>query len=68
MAGLATLLGGRPATDEPAPSQPVCEHERQKPTRRKPLPEHLPFVDVEVLPDNEQRVRPDPTAVVNPKL
>src|SRR5262245_45315618 len=42
MAVLATLLGERPAADEPTPTQPVREHERHKPTGRKPLPEHLP--------------------------
>lgn len=51
MAILATLLG-RPATAEPKPeTQTVAEHERRKPTGRKPLPEHLPRVEVEVLPD-----------------
>lgn len=29
---------------------PVAEHTRQKPTGRKPLPEHLPRVNIEVLP------------------
>jgi hypothetical protein len=56
MAVLATLLGERAnAADEPAPTQPVREHERHKPTGRKPLPAHLPRVDVEVLPDDVQR-------------
>jgi transposase len=55
MVVLATLLGDRSSFDEPASSQPVREHERQKPTGRKPLPEHLPRVDVEVLPDDVQR-------------
>jgi transposase len=32
------------------PKQTVCEHERAKPTGRKPLPEKLPRVDVEILP------------------
>jgi transposase len=55
MAVLATLLGERPVVDEAAPTQPVREHERQKPTGRRPLPEHLPRVEVEVLPDEVQR-------------
>ena len=42
MSVLATLLGERPAVDEGPPTQPVREHERQKPTGRKPLPEQLP--------------------------
>jgi transposase len=56
MAVLATLLGKR---DEAAPSpsieQPVREHTRQKPTGRKPLPENLPRVEVEILPDEVKR-------------
>ena len=55
MSVLATLLGERPAVDEAPPTQPVREHERQKPTGRKPLPEQLPRVEVEVLPDDVQR-------------
>jgi transposase len=55
MAVLALLLDERSAADEPAPTQAVREHERHKPTGRKPLPEHLPRVDVEVLPDDVQR-------------
>ena len=55
MGVLATLLGERPALDEAPPAtQPVREHERHKPTGRKPLPEQLPRVDVEVLPDDVQ--------------
>ena len=33
----------------------VDGHTRQKPTGRKPLPEHLPRVDIEILPDDVQR-------------
>src|SRR5262245_1697949 len=51
MAVLATLLRERPTTDEPAPTRPVREHQRAKPTGRKPLPENLPRVEVEVVPD-----------------
>ena len=32
----------------------VRGHERRKPTGRKPLPEHLPRIDIEVLPDEVQ--------------
>jgi hypothetical protein len=42
MAVLATLPGERPVVDEAPPAQPVREHERHKPTGRKPLPEQLP--------------------------
>lgn len=54
MAVLATLLG-RSAAVEPVAEQPVREHTRAKPTGRKPLPENLPRVEVEVLPDEVQR-------------
>jgi transposase len=55
MAVLSTLLGERPVVEDVLPTQPVREHERHKPTGRKPLPEHLPRVEVEVLPDDVQR-------------
>jgi transposase len=66
MALLATLLGGKPpvAEDSPAPegastdegkTQHVREHERKKPTGRRPLPENLPRVDVQVLPPEVER-------------
>lgn len=35
--------------------QPVREHTRRKPTGRKPIPEHLPRVDIEILPPEVQR-------------
>jgi transposase len=51
MALLAELLGRAP-TPEPLPAEKrtVRAHERSKPTGRKPLPESLPRVDVEILP------------------
>jgi transposase len=55
---LSMLLGedGRGAGELPAPApSKVREHERQKPTGRKPLPEKLPRVDIEVLPPEVQR-------------
>jgi transposase len=56
MAVLATLLGKRDeAVLPPAFEQPVREHTRQKPTGRKPLPENLPRVDLEILPDEVKR-------------
>jgi hypothetical protein len=49
MAVLATLLGERPATIEPMTSHPIrcAGRSRAKPTG----PEHLPRVDVEIVPD-----------------
>ncbi|MEW6268343.1 MAG: IS66 family transposase [Thermodesulfobacteriota bacterium] len=59
MALLAELLG-RPAQPEPAPPpQTVKEHTRKKPTGRKPLPDHLPRVDLEVLPPEVERAGTD---------
>jgi transposase len=49
---LATLLG---SPEAPTISQKVRGHERRKPTGRKPLPEDLPRVDIEVLPDDVRR-------------
>jgi transposase len=57
---LAQLLGDRAGASAPAidPVEQVRAHTRQKPTGRRPLPEHLPRVDVEVLPPEvEQRGR-----------
>jgi transposase len=55
MSLLETLLGHTP-TPEPEPArETVREHTRAKPTGRKPLPEHLPRVDVEVVPPEVER-------------
>jgi transposase len=54
MAVLATLLGQRPALD-PVEKQSVGEHTRQKPTGRKPLPEQLPRVELEIVSEDVQR-------------
>jgi transposase len=57
LALLGVLQGGEPATAEPkADSTQVPAHTRAKPTGRKPLPEHLPRIDVEVVPDEVQRL------------
>jgi transposase len=40
--------------EEPKPQQ-IPAHERRKPTGRQVLPEHLPRVEIEVLPDEVQR-------------
>ena len=59
MALLATLLGDRAAgtAEEVATpeKQTIKEHERAKPTGRKPLPETLPRVEIEVLPPEVER-------------
>lgn len=54
MAVLATLLG-KNALPPPVEKQTVAEHERKKPTGRKPLPDNLPRVDIEILPEDVQR-------------
>lgn len=58
MALLGQLLGERAAAvDEPVDVEvgEVRAHQRRKPTGRKPLPENLPRIDVEVVPDEVQR-------------
>jgi transposase len=55
MAVLETLLKQREKAAAPPAEQVVREHTRQKPTGRKPLPENLPRVEIEVLPDEVQR-------------
>jgi transposase len=55
MLGLA--LGGEadaPAPAAPPPEQVVAQHTRAKPVRR-PLPEHLPRVQIEVVPPEVER-------------
>jgi transposase len=56
---LELLLPDRPATEpSEAPAESVeivREHERHKPTGRKPLPDHLPQVEVELIPDVVQQ-------------
>jgi transposase len=44
-----------PAPVPPPPETPVAAHTRAKPTGRKPLPEKLPRVEVEVLPPEVQQ-------------
>jgi transposase len=54
---LGTLLkrdeSGKP--EDEAPCQEVRPHKRRKPTGRKPLPEDLPRVDIEILPEEVKR-------------
>jgi transposase len=57
---LATLLGDRaPEAPERETRQAIAPHTRRKPTGRKPLPEHLPRVEIELLPDEVQRLGTD---------
>lgn len=51
---LAMLTGGAPPVPTPATTK-VDAHERVKPTGRKPLPDSLPRIHVEVLPPEVQR-------------
>jgi len=58
LAVLATLLSEEARGTAPAPPaelETVREHTRQKPTGRKPLPEKLPRVEIEVLPPEVQQ-------------
>ena len=56
---LQTLLSERDLAEiddlAKANEQEVKAHTRKKPTGRKPLPEHLPRVDIEVVPEEVQR-------------
>lgn len=45
----------RAEVDKAAEEQEVKGHQRRKPTGRKPLPEHLPRVEVEILPPEVQQ-------------
>ena len=60
MSMLGMLLGNQPGGSAappapPPPETPVAAHTRAKPTGRKPLPEKLPRVEVEVLPPEVQK-------------
>jgi hypothetical protein len=71
LALLAQLLG-RPTAGEPTPAPPgtqtIPEHTRNKPTGRKPLPAHIPRVDVEVLPDEVTRAGLDAFEKIGERL
>jgi transposase len=54
LAVLGLLLGEEPAAGRAAPTQLVPAHSRQKPVR-KPLPEHLPRVTIEIVPPEVER-------------
>ena len=53
---LAALLGDRAGAEPPAEAlQEIGPHSRRKPTGRKPLPENLPRIEIELLPDEVKR-------------
>jgi transposase len=52
--GLALEAGATAAPPAPAPPQIVASHTRRAPTR-KPLPEHLPRVQIEIVPPEVER-------------
>ena len=54
LAILDLMLGEQTVAAIPE-TQQVREHERRKPPGRKPLPEHLPRVDIELVPLDVQR-------------
>ena len=47
---LLSMLVGNAPEPQTAATQTVEQHERRKPSGRKPLPENLPRIEVEVLP------------------
>jgi transposase len=51
---LLGMLLGNQAPEPPLEVEQVKAHERAKPTGRKPLPENLPRVDIEVIPPEVQ--------------
>ena len=55
MSVLEMLLGRAPTPEPPASRNVVREHERAKPTGRKPLPESLPRVEIEIVPPEVDR-------------
>lgn len=50
MALIGMMVGEESPVAPPPEVEKVCEHERAKPTGRQPLPEHLPRVNVTILP------------------
>ena len=63
LAVLGLLFGEPPAEAAPATPQLVAAHTRQQPVR-KPFPEHLPRVSVEVLPPEVEREGLDAFTVI----
>ena len=52
---LASVLGTDPSQAAPEPVEDVRAHQRAKPTGRKVLPDDIPRVEIEVLPEEVQR-------------
>jgi transposase len=65
---LSTLLGSDETPSSPPPSGPVREHKRNKPTGRKPLPENLPRIEIELIPDEVQRKGRDAFEVIGQEV
>ncbi len=63
LAVLGLLLGEEPAAATSAPPQLVAAHTRQQPVR-KPFPEHLPRISVEVVPPEVEREGHDAFTVI----
>jgi transposase len=63
LAVLGLLLGDEQGAAATVPAQLVAAHTRQKPVR-KPFPEHLPRVQVEVLPPEVEREGLDAFSVI----
>jgi transposase len=57
LAIITEMLGG--AQTKPVAPAHVEAHTRQKPTGRKPLPENLPRIDIEVLPEEVEALGKD---------
>lgn len=53
---LSMMAPGQEASAEAAPETEVAAHKRAAPTGRKPLPEKLPRIEVEVTPPEVQRL------------
>lgn len=56
LAVIAMLMGAGESKVAHEVLEKVREHERKKPTGRKPLPENLPRVKIELIPDEVKRV------------
>jgi transposase len=53
---LSSVLGSQANAVESGSVEDVRAHTRTKPTGRKPLPDELPRVDIEIIPDEVQRM------------
>lgn len=59
--GMLELVLGQQGADDvlalaETGEQTVREHKRKKPTGRKPIPDHLPRVEIEIIPDEVKRL------------